>query len=468
MPATKSRIRTCRRAVRIVGVTIGRAARRAYAACEALARSHYENFPVASRLLPAAMRPHVAAVYAFARVADDIADEGTRRPAERQEQLRAWQDRLHRAAADDRRGLEPRQPASRPSDRDELIRVALGHSIRSLDLPVALFDDLVERVRSGYHDDSATTRGPTCSTTAADRRIRSAGSCSASRGYRDDALDRSSDALCTALQLTNFWQDFGRDWRAGRLYVPAGGAGRLRRQRGRAGGRTAAPRGRALERRVAMTREMFDEGRHVCDGVSGRLRMELRFTWLGGVRILERVERGRADLLDHRPALGAAMRRAAAGGRAGGLAHTERLMARKTSFYYSFLVLPAEQRRAIIAVWDFCRAVDDAVDERPRGERTCRSGARRSRSGGPSSRAAMTAAKPPTAQGRRLQPFVRRFDLPRQAFEDVIDGVAMDLDTTRYATFADLFEYCRRVASAVGLVCIRIFGCRSARRASTR
>ena len=70
---------------------------RAYAACEALARSHYENFPVASRLLPAPMRPHVAAVYAFARVADDIADEGSAPAAERQEQLRLWQDRIHRA-----------------------------------------------------------------------------------------------------------------------------------------------------------------------------------------------------------------------------------------------------------------------------------------------------------------------------------------------------------------------------------
>ena len=70
---------------------------------------------------------------------------------------------------------------------------------------------------------------------------------------------------------------------------------------------------------------------------------------------------------------------------------------------------------------------------------------------------------PATGQGRRLQPFIVAFGLPRQAFEDVIDGVAMDLDTTRYATFGDLFEYCRRVASAVGLICIRIFGCTSAR-----
>src|SRR4051794_39305493 len=137
------------------------------------------------------------------------------------------------------------------------------------------------------------------------------------------------------------------------------------------------------------------------------------------------------------------------------------LMARKTSFYYSFLVLPAEQRRAIIAVWDFCRAVDDAVDEEP----TVASGLPTGSAAVPFWReelARMFSGAPPgTDQGRRLQPFVRQFDLPRQAFEDVIDGVAMDLDTPRYQTFDDLFEYCRRVASAVGMICIRIWGCRS-------
>jgi phytoene synthase len=136
-------------------------------------------------------------------------------------------------------------------------------------------------------------------------------------------------------------------------------------------------------------------------------------------------------------------------------------MARKTSFYYSFLVLPADQRRAIEAVWDFCRAVDDAVDE-PGAELPSREAvvfwraelARCYENGAPE-----------TSQGRGLQPFIGQLDLPRQAFEDVIDGVAMDLDTFRYQTFDDLFEYCRRVASAVGLICIRVFGCRNARAA---
>src|SRR5947207_4846909 len=99
---------------------------RAYAACVALARSHYENFPVASRLLPAPMRPHVAAVYAFARVADDIADEGAAPAEERRAQLSAWQRRLHAAVAVD-------AAEGAPHAHEDLILAALAHSIRSLD-----------------------------------------------------------------------------------------------------------------------------------------------------------------------------------------------------------------------------------------------------------------------------------------------------------------------------------------------
>ena len=137
-------------------------------------------------------------------------------------------------------------------------------------------------------------------------------------------------------------------------------------------------------------------------------------------------------------------------------------MARKTSFYYSFLVLPADQRRAIIAVWDFCRAVDDAVDEAEVNPPA----------GSPSPRAALAywrdelarcygSERPESPQGQSLKPFIREFNLPRQAFEDVVDGVAMDLDRCRYDTFDDLFGYCRRVASAVGMICIRIFRCQN-------
>ena len=132
-------------------------------------------------------------------------------------------------------------------------------------------------------------------------------------------------------------------------------------------------------------------------------------------------------------------------------------MARKTSFYYAFLVLPAEQRRAIIAVWDFCRAVDDAVDEATSGAHEAVAFWREELA------RCYAGQTPQTPQGAGLQPFIARFDLPREAFDDVIDGVAMDLSTTRYQTFDDLYEYCRRVAAAVGLICIRIFGCRGQR-----
>lgn len=128
-------------------------------------------------------------------------------------------------------------------------------------------------------------------------------------------------------------------------------------------------------------------------------------------------------------------------------------MSRDTNFYYSFLVLPAHQRRAIVTVWDFCRAVDDAVDEAQGGSAAVdrwRCELERCFAGRP----------PETPQGRALQPLIGVFGLSRAPFESLIEGVEMDLHTSRYPTFADLYEYCIRVASAVGLMCIEIFGCR--------
>lgn len=142
-------------------------------------------------------------------------------------------------------------------------------------------------------------------------------------------------------------------------------------------------------------------------------------------------------------------------------------MSRDTSFYYSFLVLPPHKRRALIAVWDFCRAVDDAVDEvvpeeEWRGGLTPEARTR-AESSLVSWRAELDAAyagTPRTPQGLSLTPFIRDFKLPRQQFEALFDGVEMDLAHPRYATFAALSEYCRRVASSVGLICVEIFGYR--------
>jgi phytoene synthase len=120
-------------------------------------------------------------------------------------------------------------------------------------------------------------------------------------------------------------------------------------------------------------------------------------------------------------------------------------------------VLPPRKRSAIIAVWDFCRAVDDAVDEAPD------SAAAQSRlSLWREELAALYSpgGAPTTAQGRSLQPYIAEFNLPRRPFADLIDGVEMDLAHVCYQTFAELADYCRRVASAVGLVCVEIFGYR--------
>jgi hydroxysqualene synthase len=226
----------------------------AYAVCDRLARSHYENFPVASRLLPAAMRPHVAALYAFARIADDLADEGTAPAGDRLARLRAWQEGLHRAA---RRG----ENGPRTADRDELVLAAIGHSIRTLDLPLALFDDLV----SAFGQDTMTSRYDTwCDVLDYCRRSANPVGRLVLRiaGHADADLDRSSDALCTALQLTNFWQDLGDDWRTGRLYVPrevqdACGATEV----DLASGRMEPAWARAIEACAAFTRSKFEAGR---------------------------------------------------------------------------------------------------------------------------------------------------------------------------------------------------------------
>jgi len=136
-------------------------------------------------------------------------------------------------------------------------------------------------------------------------------------------------------------------------------------------------------------------------------------------------------------------------------------LARDTNFYYSFLVLPAEKRRAIIAVWDFCRAVDDAVDEaQGEGEGRDASARREIASWRRELAACFEGGTPESSQGLALLPYIRQFSLPREPFDALIEGVEMDLGCRRYETFPDLYEYCIRVASAVGLICVEIFGYR--------
>jgi squalene synthase HpnC len=266
----------------------------AYAACAKIARDHDENFPVASRLLPRAMRPHIAAIYAFSRIADDFADEGTAPASDRLSRLDDWQRRLHDAAAG-------RAPAA---DDYEAVFTALARTMTDCRLEVALFEHLL----SAFRQDVTTSRYETwddlldyCRRSAnpvGRLVLRVSGRC-------DPALDARSDDVCTALQLTNFWQDLERDWAKGRLYVPgaivrAHGADPAALDR-----RTLTPEWRAaLEDVAGRTLALFARGRPIADAVTGRLRWELRATWLGGTRILARLSAVEFNVFARRPALG--------------------------------------------------------------------------------------------------------------------------------------------------------------------
>lgn len=273
----------------------------ARAVCIRLAREHYENFPVASRLLPRAMRPHIAAVYAFARIADDFADEGSRSECARLALLDDWAQRLHRAAGE-----------TRAAGSDEVagdstaaaVFMALGDTIRECRLPVRLFDDLL----SAFRQDVTVRRYETWDDVL-DYCRRSANPIGRLvlniAGYRSPKVEAWSDAVCAALQVTNFWQDLAPDWAKGRLYVPLSVARLHGAEEDDLARGCITPAWQAtLADLTARTRKLFADGRPVADAVEGRLRWELRATWLGGMRILDRLERSRFDVFRARPALG--------------------------------------------------------------------------------------------------------------------------------------------------------------------
>jgi squalene synthase HpnC len=267
----------------------------AYKECQQLAKQHPENFPVASWLLPRQLRPHVAAIYTFARTADDFADEPGREPNGRLQLLDEWGRRL--------RATEMESDARASAPAAASIFAALAHTRRQFNLPIELFEDLL----SAFRQDVTTTRYETWDDVF-DYCRRSANPVGRLVlrlfGYDSPELDRYSDAVCTALQLTNFWQDFMIDWTRGRLYLPAEewksiGASTSDLDAGRITPLWQA----ALAKAAVRTRKLFQEGRPIADRVHGRLRYELRATWLGGMRILDRVERVQFDVANHRPTL---------------------------------------------------------------------------------------------------------------------------------------------------------------------
>jgi phytoene synthase len=251
------------------------------------------------------MRHHVAALYAFARRADDIADEGEWSPQQRLSRLDDWGGRLRAAV-----GRTPLPEVGDVDDDDvndddaELIFTAVAATVRRFDLPVTLLEDLL----SAFRQDVTVNRYRRWEDLL-DYSRRSANPVGRLvlriAGYRDEELDAASDCVCTALQMTNFLQDLDVDWRRGRLYVPA----EVYEPFGATEDDLKAPVlsqswKDAVGEMASRSRRLFDEGRPVCDAVGGRLGLELRLTWLGGCRILDRLGRTGYDPRVQRPTLG--------------------------------------------------------------------------------------------------------------------------------------------------------------------
>jgi squalene synthase HpnC len=255
---------------------------------------HYENFPVASVLCPPALRPAVAAIYGFARTADDLADEGDAAPERRLADL-----------ADYRRDLDAVAAGLPPSTRWRGVFAALAAAIQRHALPHALLADLLgafeqDVVQQRYADRAELLDYCRRSANPVGRLLLHL------YGIRDPAALQRSDAICTALQLANFWQDLGVDTRRGRLYLPLADCERhgVDPQAVLAGRDTPALRA-LLAAEVGWTRTLMHTGAALVHTVPGRAGWELRGVVQGGLRILEKIASGGFDSLARRPTLGA-------------------------------------------------------------------------------------------------------------------------------------------------------------------
>jgi squalene synthase HpnC len=274
----------------------------AYEACTKLARAHYENFPV-GRLVPKEMQPHVHAVYAFARYADDLADEGYAGSAKAQGARDVMTPEERLAALDE----WERQLCSPPGTPGlHFIFIALHETIRELNLPLSLFTDLL----SAFKQDVVKRRYANFPEVL-DYCRRSANPVGRLvlllHGKREEELHLLADHICTGLQLANFWQDVGVDLEKDRMYLPEDDRKKYGVTEEALFARRADDNYRKLLAfEVARTQEIFDHGAPLTKKLRGLLRLEIRLTWLGGTKILRKIEALDYDTLNHRPTVGKA------------------------------------------------------------------------------------------------------------------------------------------------------------------
>ncbi|MCL2656059.1 MAG: squalene synthase HpnC [Betaproteobacteria bacterium] len=256
-----------------------------------MAVNHYENFPVASILVPARQRPAVEALYAFARSADDLADEGEATSAERLAALN-----------DFRRGIDAIERGETP---DDPIFGRLAGIVREYGLATSLLRDLLD----AFAQDVVKTRyadfAELCDYSR--RSAEPVGRLMLQIFAADTAQHRAwSDHICTSLQLINFWQDVAIDWRKGRVYLPLDECERFGVSEAQIGAGYVDARWRALMRfEVERAQTWMLAGAPLATALPGRFGWEIRLVVQGGLRILQAIEAAGYDVFQHRPRLGA-------------------------------------------------------------------------------------------------------------------------------------------------------------------
>ncbi|MBS1158763.1 MAG: Squalene/phytoene synthase [Proteobacteria bacterium] len=251
---------------------------------------HYENFPVASLLIPAKLRRPIEIIYRFARSADDIADEGDALATERLAALAAYQAELDNIAV----GRPPQSPLFRD----------LAGVIDQYALPVQLFRDLLDAfaqdvVKKRYADYPELLDYCRRSANPVGRLMLHL------FGRTAPAQLEQSDCICSALQLINFWQDVAIDWQKDRVYIPQTDLPRFRvGEADIAAGRWSANWAALMYFQIDRASALMRRGSPLVHALPGRLGWEIRLTMQGGLRILERLRRVQGDVFHRRPKLG--------------------------------------------------------------------------------------------------------------------------------------------------------------------
>ena len=267
----------------LAGIPEGCSVEEAYARCERLAKTHYENFTIGSWFLPSENRQHLYAIYAFCRFVDDLGDEfqGNRTQA-----LDFWEQEIEHCYHG-----TPKHP----------YMVALQQTIRSFDIPQEPFIKLIQANRM----DQSSTRHSTyqdlefyCQHSANPVGHLVLYVC----GYRDQERQRLSDYTCTALQLANFWQDVSRDFAMGRIYIPLEDMARFGYSEEELAHGTVTEGFRSLMAfEVERARDLFRKGLKLVDTLEGRLKLDIALFSLGGMKVLDAIERQNYDVLNRRP-----------------------------------------------------------------------------------------------------------------------------------------------------------------------